>query len=946
MHKILTLLLFLCSAHGFAQSITLKGKIADSQDIPLESATIYLTSVKDSSIIDYTISSKTGAWEIKTRKITAPVFLKVSFVSLKDYKQEYPSMDQDRDFGTIKLADKPTELNEIVIENEIPPIRIKKDTLEFNAASFKVRPDANVETLLKQLPGVDIDSEGKITINGKEVNQILVNGKPFFDANGQIAIKNLPAEIIDKVQVSDTKTKKEELAGKQAAGDNSSINLTIKKDRNKGLFGKIMGGYGSDERYESSALVNYFKDKMKVSVLASSNNINAPGFSMNEVFDSMGGGRNIGAISTYMNSAATGRGITRSDMAGLNYADDWFKGFETGLSYTYTGSNTENNNRTSSTNYLPVSEDDDKPGTDIDKSYYTNSVSQSESEKFTHLFTTDFKYEIDSTATLHFNPKFSNATARSSNSSSSSSERLIDGRLMNESDGTSFSETDSNNFSNQLTFNKYFSSRKGRGISVTFSNNNSKNENSNRNISNTSRYRYPGDDVTVETDNRNQILNTDTNADSYDLSFEYTEPITDSLEINIGTGYNFAKSEDNRDSYDFNPLTGDYTTYNDALSNYLTSDTGTFSPKAGIELEKGKFNFRANAGTNITSFKNFASYLGQDYNLDKDYIFPTADANIRYRIDKSKSASVNYGYNVSFPTATQILPVADISNPLNTVIGNPDIEPNKSHRINANFRNFDFASRSGYSIYANATFYDSQIRSYTITDATGKNTTSYRNISGTMNSFISANWNKSIAKDAHTYRIGLSLSTSYSIDKGFLNTVIYDSKYYRLGPTVNFTYEYGSLLTINPSYSYSYNHYDYTNYRVNSASNFTHRLNLQTTSYWPKHVVFGNDFGYTYNSNIASGFKKDFYLWNSSLGYNFLEDQLLFKVKVYDILNQNLGTSRTIGPTSIVDQENTVLKRYVMFSLTYSLKKFGGKNDGPRGPGGPGGRRLEMMQRN
>ncbi len=943
MHKILTLLLFLCSAHGFTQTITLKGKITDTQDIPLESATIYLTAVKDSSIIDYTISGKAGTWELKTRKITTPVFLKVSFVSLKDHKQEYPSMEQDRDFGTIKLEDQPTELNEIVIQNEIPPIRIKRDTLEFNAASFKVRPDANVETLLKQLPGVDIDSEGKITINGKEVNQILVNGKPFFDANGQIAIKNLPAEIIDKVQVSDTKTKKEELAGKQAAGDNSSINLTIKKDRNKGLFGKVMGGYGSDERYESSALVNYFKDKMKVSLLASSNNINAPGFSMNEVFDSMGGGRNNGAISTYINSAAAGRGITRSDLAGLNYADDWFKGFESGLSYTYTGSNTKNNNRTSSTNYLPVSEDDDNPGTDIDKSYYTNSVSRSDSEKFTNLLTTDFEYEIDSTMALHFNPKFTSSTARSSNTSDSSSERLIDGRLMNESNGTSYSETDSNTFSNQLTFNKFFNSRKGRGISVTFNNNNSKNENSNRNISNTSRYRYPGDDVTVETDNRNQIVNTDTNEDTYDLYLEYTEPITDSLELTIASGYSLARTEDNRDSYDFNPLTGDYTTYNDALSNYITSDTGTFSPEAGVKLDKGKFTIRANAGTNITSFKNAASYLGQDYNLNKDYIFPEASANIRYKIDKAKSASIIYGYSASFPTATQILPVADISNPLNTVIGNPDIEPNKSHRINANFRNFDFASRSGYSIFANANFYDSQIRSYTITDATGKNTTSYRNISGTMNSFLNVNWNKSIKKDAHTYRFSLGLSAGYTIDKGFLNTVMYDSKYYRLGPTANFTYEYGDLLTINPSYNYSYNNYDYTNYRVNSASNFVHRLNLQTTSYWPKHVVFGNDFGYTYNSNIAAGFKKDFYLWNSSLGYNFLEDQLLFKIKVYDILNQNLGTSRTIGPTSITDQENTVLQRYVMFSLTYSLKSFGGK---PDKPGRPGGRRMEMIRVN
>jgi len=160
MHKILTLLLFLCSLSALGQNIILKGKITDKQDFPLEAATIYLTTVKDSSIVDYTISDKNGNWELKVKKITDPVFLKISYVGLANYKKEYAAIEKDTDFGTIKLEDQATELNEVVIESEVPPIRIKKDTLEFNASSFKVRPNANVEALLKQLPGVDIDTEG------------------------------------------------------------------------------------------------------------------------------------------------------------------------------------------------------------------------------------------------------------------------------------------------------------------------------------------------------------------------------------------------------------------------------------------------------------------------------------------------------------------------------------------------------------------------------------------------------------------------------------------------------------------------------------------------------------------------------------------------------------------------------------------------------------------
>lgn len=936
MPRILTLLLLLCSYFGFSQTISLKGKITDSQGFPLESATIYLSSVKDSSVIDYTISGKTGLWEIKTKKITNPVFLKVSYVGLQNYKEQFQSLEQDRDFGTIKLADQSTELNEIVIQSEVPPIRIKKDTLEFNAASFKVRPDANVETLLKQLPGVDIDADGKITVNGKEVNQILVNGKPFFDSNGQIAIKNLPAEIIEKVQVSDTKTKKEELAGQKASGDNSSINLTIKKDKNKGFFGKVMGGYGTDDRYESNLIVNYFKNKMKVSLLAASNNINSSGFTFNEVFDSMGSGRNaMGLLNT-----GSGQGITKTDLVGFNYADEWFKGFDSGLSYNYTGTNTENNNRTTSTNYLPVSEDEDNSGTEIDKSYTTQSVSKTQNERYSNIFNSDFKYKIDSTSTLHFAPRFNVTNSRSNSESQRFSDRIADGKRMNESNTVSNSETNSNSFSNQFTYNKQFASRKGRGISAEFGNSNTKNDDKSLNHSSTLKYRYPGTETIIETDDRNQIINTNSYSDSYNALLEYTEPITDSLELNLSTEYNFTRSVDDRNTYDYDTDTGNYSTYNDALSNYLTSTTSTFSPRAGVRFDLGKLFVNAGAGTNVASFNNFASYMGQNYRLNKDYLLPLADMNLRYSFAKSKSMNFNYNYSVSFPQSYQILPVTDLSNPLNTTVGNPDLNPNKSHRLRAGYRNFNMTSKSGFNLWLSSTFYESQVSQYTITDNSGKNTTTYKNISGTMSSSLSLNWNKTIKNDAHTYRLSLSGSTGYNVDKGFLNEQLYDSKSIRLSPSVNFTYEYGELLVINPSYTYTYNEYNYTNYRISSSSNYVHRLNLQTTSYWPKHVVFGNDFGYTYNSNIANGYKKDFYLWNTSIGYNFLNDDLLFKVKVYDLLNQNLGTSRTIGPTSIVDQENTVLKRYVMFSLTYKLEKFGGvkSNNAPRG------RRFEMRR--
>jgi hypothetical protein len=266
--------LILISTFSFAQkTVSLKGKVIDeTTKLPIESATVYLTLVKDSSVVDYTITNKLGNFDFAIKKINQPINLKISYISFQETKIQIPSISEDKDFGTIAMKEFVNSLDEVVVKSEIPPIRIKKDTLEFNASSFKVGADANVEALLKQLPGVEISPEGKITVNGKEVNNILVNGKPFFGKDGKIATQNLPAEIIDKVQVVDTKTKAEEISGDAAGSEEKTINLTIQEDKNKGFFGKIMGGYGSQDRYESSLLLNYFKGEQKISVLASSNN--------------------------------------------------------------------------------------------------------------------------------------------------------------------------------------------------------------------------------------------------------------------------------------------------------------------------------------------------------------------------------------------------------------------------------------------------------------------------------------------------------------------------------------------------------------------------------------------------------------------------------------------------------------------------------------------------
>jgi hypothetical protein len=904
----------LFSSFLFSQNtFTVKGKVVDpTTKLPIESATVYLTSVKDSSVVDYTITNKLGNFAIKVKKSDKALNLKVSFISYQDFVENITGLSVDKDFGTIELKEATNQLNEVVIKSEIPPIRIKKDTLEFNASSFKVGADANVEALLKQLPGVEITPEGKITVNGKEVNNILVNGKPFFGKDGKIATQNLPAEIIEKVQVVDTKTKSEEISGDAAGSENKTINLTISEEKNKGFFGKIMGGLGSDKRYESSMLVNYFKGERKISVLASSNNINSIGFSMDEIFDNMGGGRNSslywnddGSFGINNMSFSGNRGITRSNMIGVNYQDKWFKKVDQSGSYYFTNSEGENANRTDRINFLPN-------GNTITKS---NSFTKNGSDG--HNVSLDFEVKLDSTATIYLNPKFqtSKGFSKSSRNQITTDESLNE---LNSSTNDDYNENDNSNFGLEASFSKQFK-KKRRGLAVNFETELQKRDEYINTKSSTLFADATPDDI------RNQNRFENNKNDFMKVEVRFGEPLTDSLRLSLTSEVTLRKIGSDLNTFDFNSGSNSYSDFNDLQSNETTSKTTTFFPTAGLILDKSKTTGRINIGPEFINFDANSNYLGVNTNRNKTYVFPRVRSYISHRIGKSKSIYSYYNFGVDLPQANQVLPVENLSNPLSTFIGNDELKPTQKHDLYFSFNNYDYQSRSGYYIYGGGNLSKDAVVSSTIYDDNFKATTTYQNVDVTHNSYFGINANKSFKKEKRTLRFGAGIGFNYNFNKGLTNDVLFESKGLQINPRVNVTWSIDEVITVSPSYRYSYSKTNFENYVIENADNFTHNAKLEITSYMPKKFVLGSDFGYTYNSNIANGFKKDFYLWNVSVGYNFFKDQLLAKVKVYDLLNQNLNSTRTITPTAIVDAENTVLKRYVMFSLTYKLEKFAGK---------------------
>ncbi len=924
MQRILPLifLFFLIIIPANAQNFTIKGKVMSKEvKMPVESATVYLTKAQDSSMIDYTISDKNGNFSIPIRKQTEPFIVKLSMIGYEVFEKRYESLESDIDMGEIFISDDVTTLGEVLVVGEAPPVRIKNDTLEFNASSFKVRPDSNVEALLKQLPGVEINKDGKITVNGKEVNEILVNGKSFFGKDGQVAIKNLPAEIINKVQVSDTKTKEEKQTGQGASGDKASINLTIQDDKNKGLFGKFTGGYGTDDRYEASGLLNYFKDKQKLSFLGASNNINSTGFSMDEIFDSMGGGRNRSVYSRGDGSFningidfGGGSGITTSNMIGLNYSDEWFTKFDPSASYFFTNSTTENDTRSRTESFLTNAD-----GTN--SSFITESIGSSENVNDGHNMSFEFEYKIDSLTTLNVTPSFvkNNSEFRSRSQQSSSN----DLGLVNESNSENVNNTENSTLQNDLYLNRRFK-KKGRSLGIAF---NHSNKNSDiDNVTNSETYFFQDPERTE--DIRRQKEQDGIRDDRYYVRLGFSEPLRDSLNITIRAAYEWKDYSMNKNTYNFNETSEAYDDFNSLLSYSMDSRTTIFNPSAAINLRKKNISGGIHLGTDVTHFDNGSLFDGTESKINKKYMYPSANAWLSYRMSKSKSLYFYYDFDVKMPTAMQILPVADLTNPLFQRIGNANLEPTKTHNFHLNFNNYDYASRSGFYSYFGFSFNERAIVTSRVFDVTDLiNRTTYENVENTYYGYGGISWNKTIKKEENTFRFGAEINLNVNYDKGLTNNLLYTAKGYTISPTINLGWDLGEILTISPSYTYTFDASNYTNYSIDKASNFLHNIKLQTTSYWPKHVVFGNDFGYTYNSNISGGFRKDFFLWNTSLGYNFFEDKLLFKVKVYDMLNQNQSAMRYISPESIRDVENTVLKRYAMFSLTYKIEKFGGEKE-------------------
>ncbi len=920
MKKILLLLLLLISAVILnAQKISIDGKVLNFEKKPVENATVYLLKQKDSSIINYTATNREGKFSLKTDEVAEAAVLKIDADKLIPFSKNYDRIEQSMSLGDIEL-EKNSVFNIEEVKISASPVKIKKDTIEFNASAIKVRPDSKIEELLKQIPGVEISNEGKITVNGKEVDQIMINGKPFFDKDGKIALQNLPADIIKNIQFTTTKTKEEELSGKTAKSNNTTINFNIDEKKNKGLISRLTLGYGSDKRYEGSGLLSYFKKDTKISLLASSNNINSQGFSNDEVFDSMGHGRNSwlmqggsvitsGGNVTYYSQGgnANTKGIQRSTTVGFNYSDKLSKDadLET-FSLMHSDNNLETRSKVSRTTLLP------------DYTLKTNSESEGENDNRQYNFDTSARIKFDSLTSIYISPSFSRSEGFNFNKSKSST--LRDNLLLNESDSYTSTDSESNSFNPNIYFSKKFR-KKGRTAYANMNTTISESKSDRLNKSQTLFYQNA-----EPSDIRDQLSKSKTQTNSYRFSAGYSEPLSDSTSISLNVSYENNLDRNLRDVSDFDQNTGNYSNYNNVLSNRMDQKIDKITPEIVYEINKSKLNLWATADLDISNMNVNSIFNGQQYNLQKNFALPGYSFNVQYQFSQNKSLSFYNYSDFTIPSADQLTPYIDLANPLIAYQGNPDLKNPWSNQAYLYFNNFNILKNISYYVNLSFTYGNNDVVNYSYFDDSGKQFVTYSNVSGNKNINFGGGFSKTFKWKENKLTLNPRFSTNYSYNRGFINSVQYTSDSYTISPSFNLTYEVKDKITIKPSYRIGYNFSDYTNYDIGRVQTTNQVVKLELTNYiFKTKLVFGNDFEYNTNSNIAPGFKRDFYFWNTSLGYSFFNKQLTAKVKVYDVLNQNQSVRRTIMPAYFEDREDLILKRYVMFSLTMKLNKFAGK---------------------
>jgi len=929
---ILCLLLFCCKA--YSQNLYVKGKIMDAKDkTPLTGAAAVLLGTKDSTIYKGSTADMNG--NILVEDVAKGKYiLKISYIGYTNIFRNIEMKESPIDLGGIALAENSTTLKNVTIVDKMPLAVQKGDTTEYNAGAYKTNRDATAEDLVTKMPSIT-SQNGTVQAQGENVQQVLVDGKPFFGNDANAVLKNLPAEIIDKIQVLDQKSDQSQFTGFDDGNTIKTINIITKTKFRNGEFGKFYGGYADNGRYKAGGNLNIFNNNRRITILAQSNNVNEQNFSTEDllgVTSSSGGGRSGGGgggqrgggggggnygggggsdASNFLVNQQNGIAITNS--IGVNYTDKWGKKVDVATSYFFNWSNTNANANLLKQYVLPSD-------SGLNYTEKDNSVSRNVNNRINLRL----DYKIDSMNSILFRPKLS--IQQNTGSAGFLGENIQNNILLNNTNSASKANLTGLNFSGPLLY-RHKMSKKGRTLSLSINPGITQNKGPG--------YLYSGNHYyidTLATDSLNQQANLNQQGFTLASNIMYTEPIDSNslLQFNYGDSYN--RNNSDKETFNYSSASNDYTNKDTLLTNTFLNTYFAQNVGAGYRYQSKKVQLSFGSSFQVAQLKNDMQF---PYTSTINETFQSVLPNAMLRINFPSKSNLRIFYRTSNtpPSASQLQDVLNNSNPLQLSIGNPNLKQDYAHNITLRYSAANADKANAFFVLFNGSYYQNYIGSSTIianktmivddniTLQNGTQLTKPVNLDGYFSLHFFVVYSIPLKKLKSS--LHFNASANYSQTPGLINNQLNYANAPAGGLGVTLSSNISTKIDFTVSSNSNMNYIENTLQKQLNSNYFSQTSSVKINLILLKNVVFNSVLTHQYYNGLSQNYNQNFLLWNCALGYKFLKDQKGdIRFSVFDVLNQNKSIQRSVTNTYIQDMQTNVLQRYFMLIFTYNLKEF------------------------
>ncbi len=899
---------------------TVRGALADSTTgKPLREASVSLTLARDSSYVSFGITDGDGRFAL--RNVAEGRYLvQVSALGFRPRRLPVAvsAANPAPDLGLLRLGPLAQKLGEVVVTQSLAPVEVRGDTLDFNARAFKTQPNAAVEALLKKLPGVEVARDGSIRAQGQAVSRVLVDGKPFFGDDPRLATRNLPADLIDRVQLFDQQNDQAAFSGIDDGNRQRTINLVTKRDKRKGWFGTNGAGPGTDGRYSAQLGLNRFNNGRQISALAQANNVNEPGFGDNGGPARPGNGAGTGGTTLRLGGGAGGSpanspqpdNITESGSVGLNYRDAWGKRTEVATSYLATRATVLTDQQIRRANVAGLPLPDGTTGPPL----LTTQALRERSTTSSHRLNFRLDYGLDSLTSLRLTPYATwqrTELGRSNQQQAASGARRLN-QGQNQFDAGSTTPAAGGN---ALLMRRF--ARPGRTLSANLSSALTNPTSAAFNQATNLFFDATGLPITQTL---NQRIEQATPVRNHTLTLAYAEPLSLRTKLEAHYALTDNRNDGRRFTTDFDEATSRYSRPNPGLSNEFTSQY--LAQRAGLTLQKKRLRYTVGLGLDGQLATQRVRNLSADTLVERRFGRLLPNALFSYTGRSNRTLRLNYRAQLSPASATQLQPVRNNSNPLSIEAGNPGLRPEYVQALVASWSQFAPATNRSVFAVLNGSLINDRIVAATAFSERGVQTTRPVNADG----FASLTGFLSLGQRFAAHKLNLNLTTSGSLARSpsFVNGQPNTTRTWSLGQGASLNSAFNEQLEFNLGLNASWQGAAYALLPAQNNTYFTQTLTGDVFYQLPAHFVLTSDVWASNATGRAAGYNPRLVLWSLGLARQlFANQQGELKIEAHDLLNQNRSLVRNTEANYVEDVRSRVLQRYFMLSFTYHLRQFG-----------------------